>query len=285
MQFITTLEAMRDYSRRARAEGKTIGFVPTMGYLHDGHMSLARAARKECDTVVMSIFVNPTQFVPGEDFDRYPRDMERDRRLAEEAGVDVVFAPSVDAMYPDGYATHIETTGALTQTLCGSSRPGHFKGVTTVVAKLFDITCPDKSYFGQKDAQQAVVVKRMTRDLNMPVEIRVMPIVRETDGLAMSSRNTYLSGDQRRQAQALSRSLKKSEDMIAGGEFSAGRIKEGIVKILQEEKDIKIDYVAVVDADRLTELETVRDNTLIAIAAFVGQTRLIDNTVIEKVGL
>ncbi|MFC1479821.1 pantoate--beta-alanine ligase [Candidatus Omnitrophota bacterium] len=282
MQFITTVEAMRDYSRRARAEGKTIGFVPTMGYLHEGHMSLVRAARKECDTVIMSIFVNPHQFVPGEDFDRYPRDMQRDRRLAEEAGVDVVFAPSVSEMYPEGYATYVETMGALTDVLCGSSRPGHFRGVTTVVAKLFDVICPDRSYFGQKDAQQTAIVKRMARDLNMPVEIRVMPIVRESDGLAMSSRNTYLSGQERRQARALSRSLKKAEEMVAGGELSPGRIKEEIVNILQKEKNIRIDYVAVVDADCFTKIETVRDNTLTAIAVFVGQTRLIDNTIIKE---
>jgi len=273
---------MRKYSRNARQGGRTTGFVPTMGYLHEGHLSLVRAARKECDVVVMSIFVNPDQFGPGEDFDKYPRDMQRDRRLAEEEGVDAVFAPSAGEMYPDGYATYVEVTGGITEKLCGGSRPGHFRGVTTVVAKLFNAVLPDKSYFGQKDAAQAVVIKRMVRDLNMPVDIRVMPIVREVDGLAMSSRNTYLSEDARPQALGLFRSLKLAEKMIASGELSAGRIKEEMRKLLEAGKDVRIDYIEIADAESLESLENVTDNALIAVAAFVGTTRLIDNVIIRN---
>jgi pantoate--beta-alanine ligase len=254
-----------------------------MGYLHDGHMSLVRTAKDECDVVIMSIFVNPTQFGQGEDIDKYPRDMERDKRFAAKEGVDVIFAPTVNEMYPDGNTAYVEVAGTLTETMCGNSRPGHFRGVTTVVAKLFDIVVPDRSYFGQKDAQQAVVVKRMVRDLDMPVAIRVMPIVREKDGLAMSSRNARLSADERRQALGLFRSLKQAEEMAARGELSTVRIIEEMTKILREGNDVRIDYIEIVDADELTPLETVKDNTLVAIAAFVGNTRLIDNVVIEKV--
>lgn len=253
-----------------------------MGYLHDGHLSLARAAREECDIVVMSIFVNPAQFGPGEDLDKYPRDMERDRRLAAEEGVDVIFAPSAEEMYPGGYATYVEVSGALTETFCGGSRPGHFRGVATVVAKLLNIVAPDKSYFGQKDAQQALVIKRMAGDLNMPGEIRIVPIVREPDGLALSSRNTYLSEDERRQAPGIFRSLKRAEELASAGELSAARIKEEIRKILRQGRDIRIDYIEIVDADTLEPVETVKGNTLVAIAAFVGKTRLIDNVVISS---
>ncbi len=273
---------MRDYSRKARQEGKTIGFVPTMGYLHGGHLSLVRAAREECDIVVVSIFVNPTQFAPGEDFSEYPRDMERDKRLAGEEGADVIFAPSAGEMYPEGSITYVEVTGPLTETLCGRSRPGHFRGVTTVVAKLFDIVQPHVSYFGQKDAQQAAVVKRMVKDLNIPLEIRVMPIIREEDGLAMSSRNTYLSVDERRQALGLFLSLERAKEMVAGGDISAKRIKEEMEKNLRKGKDVRIDYVEIVDAENLAPLETVKNNTLIAVAVFVGGTRLIDNVVIRR---
>jgi len=283
MRVITTVEEMRDHSSMARKTGKTIGFVPTMGYLHDGHMSLVRAAKDECDVVIMSIFVNPTQFGQSEDIDKYPRDMEWDKRFAAKEGVDVIFAPTISGMYPDGNTAYVEVTGTLTETMCGNSRPGHFRGVTTVVAKLFDIVVPDRSYFGQKDAQQAVVVKRMVRDLDIPVAIRVMPIVREDDGLAMSSRNARLSADERRQALELFRSLKQAEEMAARGELSTVRIIEEMTKILGEGKDVRIDYIEIVDADELTPLETVKDNTLVAIAVFVGNTRLIDNVVIEKV--
>lgn len=282
MKEIRNVEEMREWSFRVKKEGKSIGFVPTMGYLHDGHLSLARVAKEECDHVVMSIFVNPTQFSPGEDFDKYPRDMDRDRRLAEKEGVDIIFAPGAEEMYPDGQPAYVEVKGALTETLCGRSRPGHFRGVLTVVARLFDICVPDRAYFGQKDAQQATVIKRMVEDEDIPVEIRVMPIVRETDGLAMSSRNTHLSEDERRQALGLFRSLERAKEMIARGELSSGRIKEEMTGILAEGRDVSIDYVEIVDSSILKPLDEVRENTLIAVAAFVGGTRLIDNVIIEK---
>jgi len=281
MKVISRVYGIKEYVTRARREGKLIGFVPTMGWLHGGHLSLLRSAREECDVVIMSIFVNPTQFGPSEDLEKYPRDMERDKKLAEDAGADVLFAPSTGEMYPDGYATYVEVVGPLSQTMCGGARPGHFRGVATVVAKLFNIVEPDKSYFGQKDAQQAVIVKRMVKDLDMPFEVRVLPTVREEDGLAMSSRNSYLSEDQRRQATGLFKSLKRAEEMARGGEVSAQSIKEEMKRILLEGKSVRIDYIAIVDADSLEALDEVRDNTLIAVAAFVGGTRLIDNTIIH----
>ena len=283
MKVLTKISEMREFSREAKKEGKTIGFVPTMGYLHEGHLSLARAARQECDLVVMSIYVNPMQFGPGEDLDKYPRDLERDKSLAAKEGVDVVFRPLSGEVYPSGYATDVAVTGTLTETLCGASRPGHFKGVTTIVAKLLNIVEPDRAYFGQKDAQQAAVVKRMVRDLNIPVEVRVMPIVRENDGLAMSSRNSYLSGDQRQQALRLFRSLEKAKEMISAGEVSSDAIKREMRIVLEDGKDVRVDYVETVDADTFMPLEKVQDNTLIAVAAYVGDTRLIDNTIIKGV--
>ncbi|MGB2630853.1 MAG: pantoate--beta-alanine ligase [Candidatus Omnitrophota bacterium] len=281
MRVITKIDDMKRYSREARKEGKSIGLVPTMGFLHEGHMSLVRAAGEECDVVVLSIFVNPVQFGPDEDYKKYPRDMERDKKIAEETGVDRIFAPGVDEMYPDGYATYVEPEGHMASILCGKSRPGHFKGVDTVVAKLFNIVSPGKSYFGQKDAQQAVIIRQMVKDLNMNTEIRVMPIVREDDGLAASSRNAYLTGDERRQALRLYNSLKKAEKLVAEGELLAGKIKKEIEKVLVEGEDIRIDYIEVVDAETLEPVENVRDNALVAVAAFVGNTRLIDNTVVR----
>jgi len=282
MQVITTVDEMKKYSQEARRKGRTIGFVPTMGYLHDGHMSLVKAAREESDVVVMSIFVNPAQFGPGEDIDRYPRDIERDKRVSEEYGADVIFLPSVEDMYPDRHSTYVELTGGLTDTLCGSSRPGHFRGVTTVVSKLFNIISPHVSYFGQKDAQQAIVIKRMVEDLNMDTEIRVMPIVREEDGLAMSSRNAYLSGEERKKASNIFRSLKQAEGLIAAGESSADKVKEEMKKILGEAGGLRIDYLEIVDADDLGPVKTIGENTLIAVAAFIGKTRLIDNVLIRR---
>ncbi len=281
MRVITKIDDMREYSRSVKKEGKAIGFVPTMGYLHEGHLSLVRAAKKENDAVVVSIYVNPTQFGPGEDFDEYPRDMERDKSLADNEGVDAIFAPVSGEMYPAGYVTDVEVKGRLTEALCGRTRPGHFRGVTTVVAKLFNIVGPDRAYFGRKDAQQTAVIKRMVQDLNMPVDIRGMPIVREDDGLAMSSRNAYLSKEERHRALALSRSLERAEEMISAGELSAGTIRNGVKSIL--EKDVRLEYIEVVDADTLQPLDRVRDNTLVAVAAFAGGTRLIDNVVIDKV--
>lgn len=263
----------------ARAAGKTIGLVPTMGALHEGHLSLIRASAPECGFTVVSVFVNPTQFGPGEDFERYPRDLERDAELAADAGADLVFAPSSSAMYPPGYATYVEVE-RLTEVLCGASRPGHFRGVTTVVTKLFDICKPDVAYFGQKDAQQAVVIKRMTRDLDMDVEIRVMPIVRESDGLAMSSRNKYLNEDVRKQATYLYRALKKAEELYASGVTNARDVKEEITAVIKTAPDATIDYVSIVDAEELKDVELITGPALVALAVFFGDTRLIDNTIL-----
>jgi len=283
MQLIEKISDMKEYSLKVRKEGKTIGFVPTMGYLHEGHLSLIRAARKECDAVVVSIFVNPMQFGPKEHFKEYPRDLERDKGLAGEAGADIVFYPSSEEMYSEGFSTFVNVEGRYTETLCAFSRPGHFKGVATVVLKLLNIVSPDVSYFGQKDAQQAAVIKKMIKDLNMDTDIRIMPIVREDDGLAMSSRNVYLSEDERRQALNLYRSLEKAKEMVCGGEASSTAIKSEMKRIIEEGKDLKIDYIETVDADSLEPVETVKENTLIAVAVFIGKTRLIDNIIIGDI--
>lgn len=281
MKTITKIDEMKEYSRRIREEGKSIGFVPTMGYLHEGHLSLLRTARSECDVSVISVFVNPTQFSAGEDLDKYPRDIERDISLASAEGTDVMFAPETEDMYPEGYVSNVKVDESLSRALCGKSRPGHFEGVATVVAKLFGIVSPDRTYFGQKDAQQTVVIKRMIKDLKIPVDVRVMPIVRESDGLAMSSRNTYLSNEERIEALNLNRSLEVAKGMILTSEYSSETIKLEMKKIIEQGKNIRIDYIEVVDADTLVPLDEVNKNTLIAVAAFVGKTRLIDNIVIK----
>ncbi|MFC1549068.1 pantoate--beta-alanine ligase [Candidatus Omnitrophota bacterium] len=281
MKVIKKISEMREWSREAKRQGKTVGFVPTMGYLHEGHLSLIKDAGKECDSVVISIYVNPAQFGPDEDLEKYPRDLERDKILSENEGVDVIFTPSSGEMYPLGYATDVEVKGQLTEALCGRSRPGHFKGVATVVTKLFNIVEPDKAYFGQKDAQQAVVVKRIALDLNIPVDIKVLPIVREDDGLAMSTRNGYLSAGQREQARGLSHSLEHAKEIISAGEISVEAIKHEIKNILKKGKDVRVDYVEIVETDTLEPLEEVKGSALIAIAAFVGDTRLIDNVIIK----
>lgn len=281
MKTITKIDEMKEYSCRIHEEGKSIGFVPTMGYLHEGHLSLLRAARSECDVSVISVFVNPTQFSAGEDLDKYPRDIERDVSLASAEGADVMFVPEAEDMYPEGYVSNVKVDESLTRALCGKRRPGHFEGVATVVAKLFDIVSPDKSYFGRKDVQQTVVIKRMVRDLNIPVDVCVMPIVREPDGLAMSSRNTYLSNEERMEALNLNRSLEVAKGMILTSEYSSETIKLEMKKIIEQGKNTRIDYIEVVDADTLVPLDEVKEKTLIAVAAFVGKTRLIDNIVIK----
>ena len=281
MKTITKINEMKEYSRKIREEGKSIGFVPTMGYLHEGHLSLLRAAQNECDVSIISVFVNPTQFSAGEDLDKYPRDIERDISLASAEGTDVMFAPETEDMYPEGYVSNVKVDESLSRALCGKSRPGHFEGVATVVAKLFGIVSPDRTYFGQKDAQQTVVIKRMVKDLKIPVDVRVMPIVRESDGLAMSSRNTYLSNEERIEALNLNRSLEVAKGMILTSEYSSETIKLEMKKIIEQGKNIRIDYIEVVDADTLVPLDEVNKNTLIAVAAFVGKTRLIDNIVIK----
>ncbi|AOQ22640.1 Pantothenate synthetase [Moorella thermoacetica] len=280
MELLQTIAAVRNYVAAARQRGLSIGLVPTMGYLHEGHLSLARAARQQNDVVIMSIFVNPTQFGPNEDFARYPRDLERDRELAAGAGVDAVFAPAVEEMYPAGYATYVQVEG-LTEVLCGASRPGHFRGVTTVVSKLFNIVQPDRAYFGQKDYQQALVIKRMVRDLNFPIEIITIPTVREADGLALSSRNKYLTPEQRRSALSLHRALNLGSDLIKAGEREAAVVRRAMEKEITAWPETRIDYVAISDADTLKPLEKIAGRVLLALAVWVGNTRLIDNVVLE----
>lgn len=263
-----------------KKEGKSIGLVPTMGYLHEGHLSLVRAAKKHVDVVVMSIFVNPIQFGACEDFEKYPRDFKRDEELATSAGVDIIFAPRAEEMYPDGYATYVNIE-RLTETMCGRSRPGHFKGVTTVVAKLFDIVRPEIAYFGQKDAQQAIVIKKMAEDLNMGVEIKMMPIIRESDGLAMSSRNVYLSGPERKDAAVLYGSLKKAESLVKSGVRDAKKIAGTIEESIKAVPTAKIDYISITDTLELKEINKVSGETLMALAVFIGKTRLIDNIIVK----
>lgn len=280
MKIIDNISRMATFVKMLKKEGKSIGFVPTMGYLHEGHLSLARTAKKHTDVVVMSIFVNPIQFGLNEDFDKYPRDFKRDEELARGAGVDVIFCPKVLDMYPEGYATYVNVEG-LTDSLCGASRPGHFKGVTTVVAKLFGIVQPDMAYFGQKDAQQAIVIKKMVKDLNMDIEIKILPIVREKDGLAMSSRNVYLSEMERKDALILYQSLRKVEALINQGECDSKKIIKMMEDIIKAKPTAKIDYISIVDAKNLKDVKTISGEALIALAVFIGKTRLIDNIVVK----
>lgn len=280
MRVIETISDLKAIIRTQKNLGRVIGLVPTMGYLHEGHLSLVNMSRQNNDYTVMSIFVNPTQFGPNEDFDRYPRDLERDLKLAEAAGVDVVFAPSVKEMYPDGYKTYVNVEG-ITEVLCGKSRPGHFRGVTTIVTKLFNIVEPHRAYFGQKDAQQVAVIKKMVKDLNMNVEIITCPIVREEDGLAMSSRNVYLSPEERKSAVILSKSLMEVEELIKKGETDAKKIRKYIIDRIQTEKNAVIDYVEVVNADTLENVDEIKGRVLVALAVKFGSTRLIDNVIVE----
>jgi pantoate--beta-alanine ligase len=259
-----------------RALPGTWGFVPTMGYLHEGHLSLVRRARAENDRVAVSIFVNPTQFGPHEDYARYPRDLERDLRLLEPLGVDLVFVPSVEEMYPPGFQTWV-IVEEVSRPLEGASRPGHFRGVATVVAKLFNILQPDRAYFGQKDAQQTVVIRRMVQDLNIPVEIVICPTVREPDGLAMSSRNTYLNPEERRAATVLFRALQAAKARYEAGERDAERLREAMREVIRAEPLARIDYVSVAHPETLQELERVEGPALLSLAVYIGTTRLIDN--------
>ena len=272
---------MRAASREARRAGKRIGLVPTMGALHQGHLSLARAARAAGNVVAVSIFVNPTQFAPNEDLAKYPRSFESDCELLEREGVDFIFAPSVDEMYPAGAATWV-TVEELSGKLDGRSRPGHFRGVTTVVSKLFHIVEPDAAFFGQKDAAQVAIIRRMVRDLNFGVEIVVCPIVREPDGLAMSSRNAYLNAGQRKQALILRRSLMRIQQMVVKGESSAERLIAAGRAEFATEPDVRIDYLEVVNPETLDPVKIISDEALVAVAAYVGTTRLIDNLLITQ---
>lgn len=280
MKKLDTIEQVREHLRAPRREGRRIGLVPTMGALHEGHRSLIRAARGACDAVVVSIFVNPIQFGPQEDLTRYPRPLDADLAACESEGATAVFTPSAEEMYPPGWLTRV-TVSRLTDNLCGSHRPGHFEGVTTVVAKLFNIVQPDVAFFGQKDAQQAIVIRRMTRDLDLPIEIRVCPIIRESDGLALSSRNVYLSAEERRRALSLSAALRWAREQVEGGVRDAGRLGQAMRERLMAAGVTAIDYVEIVDAEELTPKDTISGRCLVAIAAWVGRTRLIDNEVVE----
>ncbi|MHC4619715.1 MAG: pantoate--beta-alanine ligase [Planctomycetota bacterium] len=280
MQVVRTIESVRRLVKGARSEGRKTGLVPTMGALHMGHISLIEAAMGQCDFVVVSIFVNPTQFGPGEDFEKYPRPFEADLEICRKAGVDAVFAPTPKEVYGPENVTWVNVE-KLTEPLCGRFRPGHFRGVTTVCAKLFNMVLPDIAFFGQKDAQQAVVIKRMVADLNMPLEIVVCPTVREPDGLAVSSRNKYLSEQQRKDAALIYKSLQGCRELIESGIRDAAQITAQMRKVLEQVPSIKIEYVSIVDSDTLQSLDRVSGRVLAAVAARIGPARLIDNIVID----
>ena len=284
MKIINTIAEIRDVVVRIKKDGRIIGLVPTMGYFHEGHLSLIRQARRDCDVLIVSIFVNPTQFGAGEDYKTYPGDLSRDCRLAEKENVDYIFAPGVSEMYAPDHAGFVEVE-SLSKTMCGKSRPTHFRGVTTVVAKLFNLIQPDIAYFGQKDAQQAVIIRKMVSDLNMNLEIRVLPIVREEDGLAMSSRNKYLSAEERKSATVLYKALLKAQDEIAGGERDAANVSKKVTEMIQSEKPARLDYIAIVDPENLNEKSAIDGPVLIAIAAYIGKTRLIDNIIVNPMKL
>lgn len=280
MEVIQRVARMKEIINDIKQEKKLIGFVPTMGCLHEGHLSLVREARKMSDVLIASIFVNPKQFGPNEDYERYPRNIAKDTELLQKENVDYIFYPTVEEMYPAGYKTYVEVE-QLSQKLCGKSRPNHFRGVTTVVSKLFNIIQPNFAFFGQKDAQQTIIIKRMLKDLNSNIEIITMPIVREVDGLALSSRNVYLNPDERKAATILYKSLMKAKDLFQTGERKAAKISKAIIDVLSSEPLAKIDYIEIVDMENLDPLKTIEKNALIAIAIYVGSTRLIDNIIVE----
>ncbi|MEE2986777.1 MAG: pantoate--beta-alanine ligase [Nitrospinota bacterium] len=281
METINTIEEIKKWSANTRAGGKSIGFVPTMGYLHEGHLSLVRKSLASCDRTVVSIFINPAQFRENEDLDIYPVDLEGDQNKLESDGVDVLFFPDREMMYPPGYKTHIEVE-EIVDHLCGKSRPVFFRGVATVVLKLFNITRPDKAFFGEKDWQQLTVVETLVRDLNLDVDIVGLPIIRETDQLAMSSRNKYLSQEERRSARSLSRALEAAREKVRHGEHSAEKIRSEIRNRIENEKGTKVDYISICDPQTFVEKNEIGENTLIALAVHIGKARLIDNCIIER---
>lgn len=281
MDTIFSVAEMNRFASLAGKEGKSISFVPTMGFLHEGHVSLIRAARKRGDVCVVSIFVNPAQFGAGEDFQSYPRDLEHDTEIALKSGVDVLFVPGAAEMYPKGYQTYVDVE-EITLPLCGASRPGHFRGVATVVAKLFNIVKPDSAFFGEKDYQQLTVIRRMVEDLNMGVEIVGMQIVREPDGLAMSSRNAYLSPAERKSARCLSRAISAAVELYRSGERSVPLLRNEALRILGEEPAAHVDYVELRDGESLAEVDTAGDGTVLALAVRIGATRLIDNRMLGR---
>ena len=276
MKVITSVAGMKSLARQWKKEGKKVGFVPTMGYLHEGHLSLVRESKKRADVTVVSIFVNPAQFGPNEDFKKYPRDLEKDSAYLEQAGVDGLFYPDAAEIYPPGYRTYVEVHG-LQDRLCGKSRPGHFRGVVTIILKLFDIVGPDRAFFGAKDAQQILIIEKMAADLDLGTEVVTCPIVRDPDGLALSSRNAYLSSEERKAALVLSRSLRWAERAISAGERDAAKVIAGIRSLIEAEPLARVDYVEAVDPLDLDSVAEIRGDVLIALAVFVGSIRLIDN--------
>ncbi len=280
MKVVKTIKEVRETVGEWRKQGLSVGLVPTMGFLHEGHQSLIKKSG-ENDRTVVSVFVNPIQFGPNEDFAAYPRDLERDTLRCEQAGADLIFAPEASEMYASDFSSFVDMTGP-TDELCGLRRPGHFRGVCTVVSKLFNIVKPDRAYFGQKDAQQLAVIRRMTRDLSFDIEIVGCPIVREEDGLAKSSRNTYLSDEERKAAVVISRSLKVGREMIENGENSASKVTGAITELIESEPLAKIDYIKAVNADSIEPVENISGRVLIAAAVYIGKTRLIDNFIVER---
>jgi pantoate--beta-alanine ligase len=276
MKVVTSVAGMKALSRKWKKEGKRVGFVPTMGYLHEGHLSLVRESKKRADVTVVSIFVNPAQFGPNEDFKKYPRDLEKDSAYLEKGGVDCLFCPYAAEIYPPGYKTYVEVQG-LQDRLCGKSRPGHFLGVATVVLKLFNIVGADLAFFGAKDAQQVLIIEKMAADLNLDTEVVTCPLVREPDGLALSSRNAYLTPEERKAALVLSISLRWAERAVAAGERDAAKLTAGIRAAIEAEPLARVDYVEAVDPETLEPVAEIRGDILIALAVFVGSTRLIDN--------
>jgi pantoate--beta-alanine ligase len=280
MKKITSIKEMKVKIRELKSRGKTIGFVPTMGYLHEGHLSLVRKSTQRAEVTVVSVFVNPAQFGPKEDFKEYPRELNRDLHLLEKEGVDYLFYPNSEEMYPPGYRTYVRVHD-LEEKLCGRSRPGFFRGVCTVVLKLFNIVDPEVAFFGQKDAQQAIILRRMVEDLHLDVKIELLPIVRDEDGLALSSRNEYLNSEEREAALVLSRSLQEAKKIIKAGEKRAAVIIKKVEEMIKQEPFAKIDYVEIVDLDELKPIKMIKDESLLALAVWVGKTRLIDNLMIE----
>ena len=280
MEVITKINEMRTRVLSVKDRKKSIGFVPTMGALHDGHISLIRSAREENDELVVSIYLNPTQFDNSDDFDKYPRQLNKDIEIIRKENADVIFTPCTEEMYPDGFCTHV-TQGKLTDALCGGVRPGHFNGVTTIVTKLFNIIDPDRAYFGQKDYQQSAIIKRLVADMNMDVDIRVCPTVREEDGLALSSRNKRLSLEDRKDALCIHGSLQKAGAMFASNVRDAKDIVEEMTSVIKKTKQARIDYISIVNADTLEDLSFINGRALAAVAVWIGNTRLIDNTILE----
>ncbi len=281
MKILRTVKEIQEYTREIKKAGKTIGLVPTMGALHEGHLTLMRAARQAADVVIASVFVNPVQFGPNEDYDAYPRQFEADCAKLETVPVDAVFHPEPSEMYPAGYSTYVNVEGDITHKLCGAKRPGHFRGVATVVTKLMNLARADKAFFGQKDAQQVVVIKRFTADLNLPVEVVMVPICREESGLARSSRNVYLSAEERTAALVLSRSLRQAKAAFAEGEKDTAKLKELVRSVLGQEPLADVDYVELYSFPGLEPIEAVEQPALLAIAVRIGKTRLIDNVILE----